>query len=141
MVNAADLKSAVRRDLPVRVWCKLLRLRGEMVNTPDLGSGAERFGSSSLPEATNPTSTQVNPVKDPDDSQPRIDIVPLAAFGSGEGDSEGDSVRIFLLELRIQELKKVLIAQGKEINRLNDTVESLIRIIPSRIDDSEILDS
>ena len=87
--------------------------------------------------------TQVNPVKDPDDSQPRIDIVPLAAFGGeeGESDSEGNSVRIFLLELRIQELKKVLIAQGKEINRLTDTVESLIRIIPSRIDDSEILDS
>lgn len=96
------------------------------------------------PKLLNPPLIQVNPVKDLDDSQPRIDIVPLSALGGGEegeSDSERNSVRIFLLELRIQELKKVLIAQGKEINRLTDTVESLIRIIPSRIDDSEILDS
>lgn len=87
------------------------------------------------------TPIQVSPVKDPDESHPRIDLVPLTAEQIPATEEGEDRVRIFLLELRIQELKKVLIAQGKEINRLTDTVESLIRIIPSRIDDSEILDS
>ena len=52
-VDTRDLKSLAPTGVRVRISLWSQWLRGGMVDTPVLGTGAERRGSSSLPEVTN----------------------------------------------------------------------------------------